>query len=1087
MPNQAPDRKSNSNVMNRALLLLLSLATPVIAHTWTLEGMEEALLIHGTAKPAAGAFGQSLLLDGESLIELKDSNALGNNVFTVSLWFNPYEPTGAQQILAGKNRYSRSERQWSLTIEPNGQLHAHLKQDGWNTISCGEPLKPGSWHLATLVVELDKAALFLNGKPAGEVKLKRPIAATDAPITLGGIWDAGGVRQAFHGALDECSIVPRALTGKEIAAGYRPVSSMHEIAKQVAPSGLPLWDTTQTLPRSAELTQVVGARFHVIKKQRPDQDGCKWTLGVGLAWHKGKLYASYGYNTGEENTPTEEAHVRVSGDGGLSWGPPVVMDAGEGNLGVSHGVFLSQGAKLWAFMGAFYDRFQRTHTRAYTLNEKTDSWEPHGVVIDNGFWPMQEPQRMADGNWIMAGARIANGYGVEGDLPAVAISKGDDFTRWEMVVIAPAPGVGKIWGESTVIVEGQRVLNISRYGKKALALAATSEDYGRTWTPSAPSNLPMATSKPYSGILSTGQRYLVCTTTADTGGNRSPLTIAVSKPGESLFSKVFLVRRSVCDETVGVSDPKADFSYPYAVEREGNLYIGYTHKSHAANELAVIPVASLSATGDPKASVKLENRGLPLVLFNNDSDDLKWPAYPEHHASGLWVPAGKYLPLPKISSLDDALAPRIGPLAKTKTQGLSYCGNFGMPIWELKRDHIASLGDDPLQPILEFWRKDGRTFLFSMRMNDVHHGWFNWLHLWDNYRRTHHSLFLKPPTEKEWEEGFLPWIEGRGKRPAINNSSVAFDYAHSEVRSYYLDTLREACNRYDLDGVELDWLRYPELFRTGEVNVPIMTDFIRDIRAVLDSAAKQRGHPLRLVARVPVTPEMALAIGLDVEAFLKEGWLDAIIAGPGTNFSSCPLERWVALAHRHGVPVYGSLERQNRNNVPRYGTPETLRAAIATLWHKGADGLYFFNYYLRDEMTLLDELADRFLLARLPKEYFLESGGAGDLTKGGGPLPLILNPGAPATVQLVIADDPAVAGEAGLEMVFKSDDKFEPPAITLNGQPLPAAESTRGKTGNTLSLSSAPFKAALKLGVNTFTLTSPTCTTLNALSVRVAP
>ena len=47
----------------------------------------------------------------------------------------------------------------------------------------------------------DKAALFLNGKPVGEVKLKTPIAATEAPITLGGIWDAEHVRQAFQRCL----------------------------------------------------------------------------------------------------------------------------------------------------------------------------------------------------------------------------------------------------------------------------------------------------------------------------------------------------------------------------------------------------------------------------------------------------------------------------------------------------------------------------------------------------------------------------------------------------------------------------------------------------------------------------------------------------------------------------------------------------------------------------------------------------------------------------------------------------------------------------------------------------------------------
>jgi hypothetical protein len=105
----------------------------------------------------------------------------------------------------------------------------------------------------------------------------------------------------------------------------------------------------------------------------------------------------------------------------------------------------------------------------------------------------------------------------------------------------------------------------------------------------------MATSKPYAGTLSTGQRFLVCTTTSDTGGKRTPLTIAVSEPGELLFSQVFLISTSLFDQTPGISAPNADFSYPYAVEHEGKLYIGYTHKSHMANELAVIPVSSLKS------------------------------------------------------------------------------------------------------------------------------------------------------------------------------------------------------------------------------------------------------------------------------------------------------------------------------------------------------------------------------------------------------------------------------------------------------------------------------------------------------------
>ena len=370
------------------------------------------------------------------------------------------------------------------------------------------------------------------------------------------------------------------------------LGSWHHFARATEP--VTLWDSAATLPKAAEGQVLSEVAFSIIKPERPDTDGCRWTLGVGLAWHKDRLYASYGFNNLNENTPTEEAHCRVSDDGGQTWGRPVVIDAGEGNLGVSHGVFLSHGGQLWAFMGAFYDRFQRTHTRGYRLDEATGNWMPVGVVVEDGFWPMQEPQPTPDGNWIMAGFRVANGLQVSGgNLPAVAISHGDDFTRWDLIVIPPAAGLGNIWGESTVIVDGGRVTNIARYGAKPLALVSRSDDAGRSWPPAVISNLPMATSKPYAGVLSTRQRYLVCTTTADTGGGRSPLTIAVSKPGQSAFSKVFVIRHSVSEKTPGVSKKGIDFSYPYAVEHDGRLYVGYTHKSHAANELAVIPVTAL--------------------------------------------------------------------------------------------------------------------------------------------------------------------------------------------------------------------------------------------------------------------------------------------------------------------------------------------------------------------------------------------------------------------------------------------------------------------------------------------------------------
>ena len=503
-----------------------------------------------------------------------------------------------------------------------------------------------------------------------------------------------------------------------------------------------------------------------------------------------------------------------------------------------------------------------------------------------------------------------------------------------------------------------------------------------------------------------------------------------------------------------------------------------------------VPAGRLPASASATPGSTLESRGLPRILFNNDSDDLKWPAYPEHHANGLWVPAGAYLPLPTINSLDDALAPRIGPLAKTKTQGLSYCGNFGLPIWELKRDHIAALGNDPLQLILQFWKRDGRTFFFSMRMNDAHHPHINWAHLWDDFRRTHRDLWIDPPTDAEWETQYLPWLNGTGPKPEFPSPrDLRLDYSKPQVRKHYLDTLREACRRYDLDGIEIDWLRSPKLFRPREVDTALMTAFVTEARAILDASAKTRGRPLRLVSRVPDSPEDARAMGLDVEAWLKKGLLDAVIAGNGVMFSGLDLEAWVALAHRHHTPVYGSMERITmRKSFRRFGTPETLRAAAATLWEKGADGLYFFNFYLRDEMPMLDEFGDRAKLAELPKEYFCDIDmRSGPWSSLGEAQLVTLKPGTPATVHLVIADDPAKAKETTLEILFKCEGETEAPAITLNGQPLHELKSTRTKAGFTLTLSSAALKPALKRGTNDFTFTSAASVTVTSLSVRMVP
>jgi len=378
-----------------------------------------------------------------------------------------------------------------------------------------------------------------------------------------------------------------------------PLGALHA---EDAPDSL-LWDASKPVPKVTDLATIPGARFSVIKPYEFEKDGYRFLHGVALCFHKGKIYASFGHNKGGENTDTEESRWCVSQDDGKTWSAVKTIDAGaEPGIGLSHGAFLSHDGQLRAFHAGYTGIMKGVHTRAYVFDEKTEEWQPKGTVIEDGFWPMQQPLKMEDGNWIMAGLKVG-----EANPAIVAISHGDDLMKWDVVAIPAAKGF-KMWGESTVIVTGRQITNISRYGDEAKALVATSEDYGRTWSKMSPGNLPMATSKPCAGTLSNGQRYLVCTTIADSGTRRSPLTVAVSKPGEFAFSKVFLIRDAEFSSGPGESHPKAALSYPYAIEHEGKLYVGYSNNggkegrigtgrelwNNNSAELAVIPIESLS-------------------------------------------------------------------------------------------------------------------------------------------------------------------------------------------------------------------------------------------------------------------------------------------------------------------------------------------------------------------------------------------------------------------------------------------------------------------------------------------------------------
>lgn len=356
-----------------------------------------------------------------------------------------------------------------------------------------------------------------------------------------------------------------------------------------------LWDTNNPIPKSAELFTLAETTFHVIKKREPERDRYSWLHGVAIAWHKNQLYASFGHNTGPENTAGEVANGCLSTDGGRSWSQ--LFRIGQGNASneaVSHGVYLSHAGRLWAFHGAFSGRLRDVHTRAYLLNENTGVWQSKGVVARHGFWPMQPPRRMENGEWIMPGLIVQDGISGPDDLAGVAISRDQQLLNWDVVPI-PKPSRMSMWGEASLILRGNNLLCISRY-RAPIALVARSDDYGHSWTTMQQSNLPMAASQPFAGTLTTGQDFLIGSISGDNGNRRSPLTIVIRSPKKETFDRIYLIRHAIHDGP-GESAEDVRLSYPYAVEHAGKLYVAYSNDGgRGANrnsaELAIIPIES---------------------------------------------------------------------------------------------------------------------------------------------------------------------------------------------------------------------------------------------------------------------------------------------------------------------------------------------------------------------------------------------------------------------------------------------------------------------------------------------------------------
>jgi hypothetical protein len=182
------------------------------------------------------------------------------------------------------------------------------------------------------------------------------------------------------------------------------------------------------------------------------------------------------------------------------------------------------------------------------------------------------------------------------------------------------------------------------------------------------------------------------------------------------------------------------------------------------------------------------------------------------------------------------------------------------------------------------------------------------------------------------------------------------NFAVPEVRAQRLAQMKECCERFDIDGLDIDFQRFPMYFPVGEeaANIKTMTAWIYEVREMMQEVGKQRGRSLLLSVRVMAQPEQNLGLGLDPVTWAERGLIDIVAASHYLNNNfDLPIKEYRELLLDH-IPLYGSIEVEKQ--ADRY------RQIARQLWDDGVDGIMMFNFFtcrqngIEPEFALLREL-----------------------------------------------------------------------------------------------------------------------------------
>ncbi len=413
------------------------------------------------------------------------------------------------------------------------------------------------------------------------------------------------------------------------------------------------------------------------------------------------------------------------------------------------------------------------------------------------------------------------------------------------------------------------------------------------------------------------------------------------------------------------------------------------------------------------------------VIYNNDGNE-----------PYLW-------PKNKPFSIADFLDMRTTPVLGSQVDTVFYCpisSGFGflsvdIPSADLmlrdlgtvfagKRNALQDfldMGTDPVREVVSWCRTNSLEVFVTLRVNDTHDQGTNQRQVGPPYAYPGNALFS--PFKIRHPEFLMGSCTNRS--PYCSWSAV--DFTHAAVRERFFQICRDVCTHYDVDGLDLDFFRHMQLFKSvawggtaSDEERAMMTALMRRVRIAVDAAGKQRGRPILLSIRVPDSVPFCRDVGIDLERWLREGLVDMVITSG--YWRHHPWQYTVDLCQRYNVKCYASLDesRLRKAVAPSLNrqTVATYRARAMAARQAGMQGVMYFNLFSPAKIrAFMYGSPERMRLH--DKSYFVSyrgrQKGAGHYVKGAkryfvlpelsGVAPTKIAPGKACTFPIWIGDD----------------------------------------------------------------------------------